>query len=688
MKEHDTEKHRPLYKILLHLSFSVIGIVVLFTFVICFVLFSNEINDAKIAEKKRVELLFPLVTKPLVTELVTDNERVLPDLIAEIKKHFDLENLVVSKEPLVCPSVSFWILRKHKTVCFTKNLPELNPKFRYYVLIESVIPHADVVTFFLLAVLVSSPIFLLGMMLSLRVRDSLKRSVVDPMQKFARAPEIWEPDNEEIAREVVELHQKFMHFLVEKEAHYEREQILKLKASIGEMAAQVAHDIRSPLQALQIVSSEFDKLPEENRVIAKNAIHRIKEIANRLLCSYQVDRKRKAPPEISLAAEPIAFYLEAMIAEKKKEFSLVVPKVNLNCHIAEEAYFLFAEVDPTIFKSIISNLLNNSFDACETGGDIYVGLEPSGKSLRMRVRDTGCGMSEAIVEKINRGTMVSGKERGMGLGLSDTTKNVKAWGGKFSLRSEMGKGTTVEVEFPTVAPPSWALSKLFLIEEGMVTLWYSSTSYLDRLASRFAVENLKFESEKFIIGAQRQSDLLGNLSKVASGTCLFIDQQYQSILSEVLLRKLSQKHVRIIVLCEQMDDMTLRAWCEQHAIFMMTVPYLDRLPVVTLPPNPDVVFVDDDKILTDAWVLKAKEAEKKLWVFNNIQDFLAVKTYLDKKTPLYIDSDLAHERRGEQFAAELSEEGFTEIYLATGFERHAFESLSGIKGIVGKEPPF
>src|SRR5690606_3675837 len=71
---------------------------------------------------------------------------------------------------------------------------------------------------------------------------------------------------------------------------YERE--LRISQSLGEMASQVAHDIRSPLAALNVLEKELKSLGEEQRLLVRSAINRITEIANNLL------RQNRRVPEV------------------------------------------------------------------------------------------------------------------------------------------------------------------------------------------------------------------------------------------------------------------------------------------------------------------------------------------------------------------------------------------------------
>lgn len=100
----------------------------------------------------------------------------------------------------------------------------------------------------------------------------------------------------------------------------------------------------------------------------------------------------------------------------------------------------------------------------------------------------------------------------------------------------------------------------------------------------------------------------------------------------------------------------------------------------------DLILIDDNKSVTDAWELSAISKRRKIITFNNLNDVGRGIKKFDRTIPIYIDSDLGGAIRGEQYAKVLYEQGFFNIYLTTGYKNSSFEPMSWIKGIIGKEP--
>ena len=71
-----------------------------------------------------------------------------------------------------------------------------------------------------------------------------------------------------------------------------------------------------------------------------------------------------------------------------------------------------------------------------------------------------------------------------------------------------------------------------------------------------------------------------------------------------------------------------------------------------------------------------------------LQNILKISKKYDLKTPVYIDSSLKNGEKGEELAKQLSDLGFTELYLATGYSETDFPKMPYIKGFVGKKGIF
>jgi signal transduction histidine kinase len=119
-------------------------------------------------------------------------------------------------------------------------------------------------------------------------------------------------------------------------------------------------------------------------------------------------------------------------------------------------------VDPSQFAAAILNLVINARDAMPHGGVIQIGTaryepaEPIRGSggpnvyVRVRVQDNGLGMSGPVVEKIFEPFFTTKGEKGTGLGVPQVCAFMRNVGGRVSVASELGRGTTFDLLFPAI----------------------------------------------------------------------------------------------------------------------------------------------------------------------------------------------------------------------------------------------
>ena len=87
------------------------------------------------------------------------------------------------------------------------------------------------------------------------------------------------------------------------------------------------------------------------------------------------------------------------------------------------------------------------------------------------------------------------------------------------------------------------------------------------------------------------------------------------------------------------------------------------------------------------WRMAAKAAGAELKSFKTPQEFAEAAGTLPRDIPLYIDSELGNDIKGEDIAVDLHEKGFTDITMATGHSPEKFSGLPWLK-VAGKEPPW
>lgn len=116
---------------------------------------------------------------------------------------------------------------------------------------------------------------------------------------------------------------------------------------------------------------------------------------------------------------------------------------------------IFCSCDEDSLERIVLNLISNAIKYNEYGGFIFINIEKDNDKVKIFFRDNGCGIEneriESIFNRFERGdTTLYRKTKGSGIGLNLVKSMVEINGGNIVIDSEIGKGTTVKVEFPVV----------------------------------------------------------------------------------------------------------------------------------------------------------------------------------------------------------------------------------------------
>jgi len=224
-------------------------------------------------------------------------------------------------------------------------------------------------------------------------------------------------------------------------------------ASIGELAAGIAHEINNPVAIMVQEAGWIDDLlhdddptSAENLVEIERAVGQIrtqgdrcKEITYKLL-SFA----RKTDPSVRAVA------LNDMVDEV---IGLTSQKTRYaNVHIATELNPDLPEIQasPTEIQQVLLNLVNNAIDSIDKpGGTVTVVTRAEGDAVVLEVRDTGAGIPEANLARIFDPFFTTKPVgQGTGLGLSICYGIVEKTGGGITVESEVEKGTTFTVSFP------------------------------------------------------------------------------------------------------------------------------------------------------------------------------------------------------------------------------------------------
>jgi signal transduction histidine kinase len=215
-------------------------------------------------------------------------------------------------------------------------------------------------------------------------------------------------------------------------------------ATIGQLAAGVAHELNEPLGNIlgfaQLANKGVD-LPSEVRQdlqkIIEASLHS-REIVKNLLQFGKPKPQKMVPIQLNGVVED-ALYLFERRCEKTS--------IRIERQFDQDLHEVIA--DQVQMNQVLVNLLANAVPAMPDGGTLTIQTESGPGVVILRVRDSGIGMSEGTLERIFD-PFFSTKEakEGTGLGLSVVADIVKAHGGKVNVESAVGNGSTFEITIP------------------------------------------------------------------------------------------------------------------------------------------------------------------------------------------------------------------------------------------------
>jgi two-component system, NtrC family, sensor kinase len=217
-------------------------------------------------------------------------------------------------------------------------------------------------------------------------------------------------------------------------------------ASLGKLAAGVAHEINNPLTGILTNSSLLlEDLPaddprrEDVEVMVHETI-RCREIVKRLLDFARQTKPQKRLANINTLIENII-----LLVRNQASFRSILIEKNLADEIPESL------VDPDQIQQVFVNIILNAAEAMTKGGQLTVSSSVSAnrENIVITIADTGPGIPEDVRERIFD-PFYTTKEHGTGLGLSISYGIVEQHGGVIGVESRMGKGSVFTIQLPVL----------------------------------------------------------------------------------------------------------------------------------------------------------------------------------------------------------------------------------------------
>ncbi|MCL5260476.1 MAG: methyltransferase domain-containing protein [Gammaproteobacteria bacterium] len=458
--------------------------------------------------------------------------------------------------------------------------------------------------------------------------------------------------------------------------------ILKEQEKFYKLANQVAHDIRSPLASLLMVIKSCHDIPEQERIALREAATSIGDIANNLLSRYVKNESEESHINVK-SSEPILVSLVLLNLLADKKYQYCNSPIKFNYVFNQEACFAFVKTELTAFKCMISNLINNAADACVgKNGIITIKLEATDKQVKIIIADNGQGMSQETANKIiNNIAVTSGKKEGHGIGFAQVREALENAHGTFTLNSEIGKGTTVTLTFPTTKTAAWMAHEIILNKGDTVVILDDDNSIHGAWQTRFKPYAKDIRLEHFTSG----NETINFINNFPEPNKIFLLADFELLNQELTgLDVIEQTNIRRAVLVtSHFSNQNVRGLAAKTATRLLPKLLASEIPIIiennsqAQPAEQnqskiDLVFIDDNELFADS--VAQLHRPKIVDTYSSPYSFLESLSKYPKDTKICIDNNLNCAMTGIDLAKRLHQDGFTQLFLVSGEDAASIQS--------------
>jgi signal transduction histidine kinase len=214
---------------------------------------------------------------------------------------------------------------------------------------------------------------------------------------------------------------------------------------VGSMANSIIHDLKNPICIVRCCASLIDRHSADPKLkeltgMLQNAVDGMLAMTQELLDYSRGDiattRKRTSVREL--------------LDDLDQQALRLLPGQNIHL-VKTVTYDGDLDLDLPRFTRMLCNLIKNAREAMPSGGILTLTIELVENDVLIRVGDTGIGMPPAVLAKVFEPFVTHGKSHGTGLGMAIAKSTVETHGGKISISSVEGRGTSVDIRLPALA---------------------------------------------------------------------------------------------------------------------------------------------------------------------------------------------------------------------------------------------
>jgi signal transduction histidine kinase len=295
-----------------------------------------------------------------------------------------------------------------------------------------------------------------GIVLAILLSSWAAARVTRPVEQLAQAAQEVTAGNwnstveiegrDEVAQLAESFNQMTRELLAQKERLVQTERV----AAWRELARRLAHELKNPLFPLQLTvenlirartqnPDQFEEVFREGSQTLLSEISNLKGIIGRFSEFSKMPQPQLQQVQVNDVVTAVAQLFQAQLQAPGRP--AIQCKVKLDERLAP------ISADPELLHRALSNLVLNAMDAMPNGGSLSLSTRANDGKVVIEVADTGSGLTREECERIFTPYYTS-KQHGTGLGLAIVQSVVSDHGGRISVQSEPGRGTTFIIELP------------------------------------------------------------------------------------------------------------------------------------------------------------------------------------------------------------------------------------------------
>ncbi len=226
------------------------------------------------------------------------------------------------------------------------------------------------------------------------------------------------------------------------------DELRKRYHELASLAGSLAHEIKNPLSTIrmnmELLHEDFENSadPEMRRALRRiETVNRqcenLESLLNDFLRFTRLSTLELKPGDLNAQVDQVLEFFQTQATNQnisiERYLDPDLPSINL---------------DPQTLQAALVNLVKNAMEAMPNGGELVARTRITRKGVALDLIDSGCGMEASALINMFKEFYTS-KDSGTGLGLPTAKKIIEAHNARINVQSEVGRGTSFTIEFPT-----------------------------------------------------------------------------------------------------------------------------------------------------------------------------------------------------------------------------------------------